>query len=113
MTPTPDAQAARELIRQAVSIPSLSGEEQAIAAFLRDWMARRGFDAQVDEAGNAVGVRGSGPLTVALLGHMDTVPGDIPVRVDEAGVLHGRGSVDAKGSLCTFIAAVSALPPRR
>ncbi|AAF10979.1 [LysW]-lysine hydrolase [Deinococcus radiodurans] len=111
MTPTPDAQAARELIRQAVSIPSLSGEEQAIAAFLRDWMARRGFDAQVDEAGNAVGVRGSGPLTVALLGHMDTVPGDIPVRVDEAGVLHGRGSVDAKGSLCTFIAAVSALPP--
>ncbi|GGI85469.1 [LysW]-lysine hydrolase [Deinococcus wulumuqiensis] len=110
MTPTSGQDAARELVRQAVAIPSLSGEEQAVAAFLRDWMAAHGFEAQVDAAGNAVGVRGTGPLTVALLGHMDTVPGDIPVRVDEAGVLHGRGSVDAKGSLCAFIAAVAALP---
>lgn len=102
---------ARDLIVGAVAIPSLSGEETAVATFLRDWMSAHDFEAQIDEAGNAVGVRGTGPLTVALLGHMDTVPGDIPVRVDEAGVLHGRGSVDAKGSLCTFIAAVAALPP--
>ncbi len=74
-------------------------------------MSEHGFQAHLDEAGNAVGERGEGPLTVALLGHMDTVPGDIAVRIDESGVLHGRGSVDAKGSLCAFIAAVAALPP--
>lgn len=43
---------------------------------------------------------------IALLGHIDTVPGDIPVRLED-GVLHGRGSVDAKGPLCTFLAAAS------
>ncbi|GGO20548.1 [LysW]-lysine hydrolase [Deinococcus humi] len=101
---------ARELLIGAVSIPSLSGQEGELAAYLRDWMEARGFAAQVDEAGNAVGARGNGPYTVALLGHMDTVPGDIPVQVDGGGVLHGRGSVDAKGSLCTFMAAVAALP---
>lgn len=106
-----DPQVARDLMIRAVEIPSLSGEEQEVATFLRDWMNTHGFNAAVDEAGNAVGTRGTGPLTVALLGHMDTVPGHIPVQVDEHGVLHGRGSVDAKGSLCTFMAAVAALGP--
>ncbi|MFK7601060.1 [LysW]-lysine hydrolase [Deinococcus sp. SM5_A1] len=111
--PHTDAQRdARELLIGAVSIASLSGQEAEVAGFLRDWMEVHGFAAQVDGAGNAVGARGNGPFTVALLGHMDTVPGDIPVRVDGDGVLHGRGSVDAKGSLCTFMAAVAALPPQ-
>ncbi|CAM3263218.1 [LysW]-lysine hydrolase [Deinococcus saxicola] len=111
--PHTDAQRdARELLIGAVSIASLSGQEAAVAEFLRDWMGAHGFAAQVDEAGNAVGARGNGPYTVALLGHMDTVPGDITVGVDGHGVLHGRGSVDAKGPLCTFMAAVAALPPQ-
>ncbi|THF84888.1 [LysW]-lysine hydrolase [Deinococcus sp. KSM4-11] len=101
---------AHTLVVEAVRIPSLSGQEAAVAAFLTGWMAAHGFTAHVDEAGNAVGERGRGPLTVALLGHMDTVPGDIPVHVDDQGVLHGRGSVDAKGPLCAFMAAVAALP---
>ncbi len=61
-----------------------------------------------DEAGNAVGARGRGPLQVVLLGHIDTVPGNIEVKL-EHGKLYGRGSVDAKGSFCTFVAAVSRL----
>ncbi|SMB91695.1 [LysW]-lysine hydrolase [Deinococcus hopiensis] len=100
---------ARDLLTGTVSIPSLSGEEGPVAEYLSGWMAAHGFSAQVDEAGNAVGERGTGPLTVVLLGHIDTVPGDIPVRV-EGERLYGRGSVDAKGSFCTFVAAVAALP---
>jgi LysW-gamma-L-lysine carboxypeptidase len=42
-----------------------------------------------------------------LLGHIDTVPGQIPVRI-ENGELWGRGAVDAKGPLCTFVAAATA-----
>lgn len=103
-------QDARALVTEAVRIPSLSGQEGEVAAFLVEWMNARGFTARVDEAGNAVGERGQGPFTVALLGHMDTVSGDLPVHVDEHGVLHGRGSVDAKGPLCAFLAAVAALP---
>ena len=100
---------ARELVIQAVSIPSVSGDEAAVARYLVGWMTDHGFQAHIDAAGNAVGERGSGPLTVVLLGHIDTVPGEIAVHVDEQGVLHGRGSVDAKGSFCTFVAAVAGL----
>jgi LysW-gamma-L-lysine carboxypeptidase len=44
---------------------------------------------------------------VVLLGHIDTVPGQIPVRIAD-GELWGRGAVDAKGPLCTFVAAATA-----
>jgi LysW-gamma-L-lysine carboxypeptidase len=64
----------------------------------------------VDAAGNAVGELGAphAARTVVLLGHIDTVHGDIPVRVEETPggpVLFGRGSVDAKGPLAAFVAA--------
>jgi [amino group carrier protein]-lysine/ornithine hydrolase len=103
------------LLTRMVEIPSLSGEESALADFLVETMRCLGFQADVDEAGNAVGTLGDGPTEIVLLGHMDTVPGAIPVRVGDAQ-LYGRGSVDAKGPLATFIAAaadVGALPGKR
>ncbi len=48
------------------------------------------------------------PHTLVLLGHIDTVPGAIPVRIEASAggeILYGRGSVDAKGPLATFAAA--------
>ncbi|WP_293914099.1 [LysW]-lysine hydrolase [Deinococcus sp.] len=107
--PVPTERSVRELVFGAVSRPSLSGQEAEVAEYLRGWMAAQGFAAHIDAAGNAVGVRGDGPLSVVLLGHIDTVAGHIPVHIDEQGLLHGRGSVDAKGSFCTFAAAVAGL----
>ncbi|MCA9919923.1 MAG: [LysW]-lysine hydrolase [Anaerolineales bacterium] len=109
---------ALDFLQRVVEIQSLSGEETAVANFLVQQMRQSGFTAQVDAAGNAVGERscpdanGEIQQEIVLLGHMDTVPGDIPVR-REAGKLYGRGSVDAKGPLVTFIVAASraALPP--
>jgi len=93
------------LLHGLVAIQSLSGEEDNAVSYLVSEMKTRGFDdAFVDRAGNAVGVKGIGPTKIVLLGHIDTVPGDIPVRVLD-GVLHGRGAVDAKGPLATFVAA--------
>ena len=100
---------ARELLIGAISRASVSGQEAEVADYLKGWMSAHGFAAHIDAAGNAVGERGGGPLTVVLLGHIDTVPGEIPVRIDEEDVLHGRGSVDAKGPFCTFVAAVAGL----
>lgn len=83
-----------------------------------DWLMARmqalGFTKSFrDEAGNAVGVMGDGPQQVVLLGHIDTVPGEIPVRVVGADrdppLLYGRGSVDAKGPLACFTDAVAGL----
>ena len=73
-------------------------------------MEARGFRAEIDAAGNAIGTIGSGTRQIVLLGHIDTVPGHIPVRI-ENGELWGRGAVDAKGPLCTFVAAAAAAGP--
>jgi len=86
---------------------SPSGSEQAAVEWLIERMRVLGFaEAFVDGAGNAVGKIGSGPRHVILLGHIDTFPGEIPVRVD-AGKLYGRGCVDAKGALACFVDAVA------
>lgn len=95
-----------ELLRGLVAIPSLSDHERPAVDFLVGQMAALGFDAHIDEAGSAVGEIGSGDKTVVLLGHIDTVPGEIAVRIEE-GVLHGRGAVDAKGPLATFVCAAA------
>jgi LysW-gamma-L-lysine carboxypeptidase len=101
-----------DLLRRMVEIRSLSGEERALAEFLCAEMARRGLRAHIDDAGNAVGETGEGSpegtALIVLLGHMDTVGGVVPVR-EEGTLLYGRGAVDAKGPLATFIAAASAL----
>lgn len=84
---------------------SPTGQESQAVDYLVAQMRTLGFDACVDGAGNAVGTLGDGPAEVVLLGHIDTVPGQIPVR-QEGEKLYGRGTVDAKGPLATFVAAV-------
>jgi LysW-gamma-L-lysine carboxypeptidase len=97
-----------ELLKRALEIYSPSGQEREMGAYLVAEMAKRGFSASIDGAGNAVGILGSGEREILLLGHMDTVQGFIPVR-EENGNLFGRGAVDAKGPLCTFIEAAARL----
>ena len=98
-----------ELLRTSVSIPSTSGQEAAVARFFVSQMATFADEALVDGAGNAVARLGTGPLRVYFLGHIDTVPGSVVVRLEE-GKLYGRGAVDAKGAFCTAVAAASTLP---
>ncbi len=95
-------------LEELLSIPSPTGEEDAVAAYLVEQMAGLGFEARRDEAGNAVGTIGNreAEREIVLLGHMDTVPGQIPVR-REGGRLHGRGAVDAKGPLAAFVLAAA------
>ncbi len=95
-----------EVLRGLVAIPSLSGGERAAVEWLCATMAARGFATTIDGAGNAIGQIGAGSREVILLGHIDTVPGAIPVRIAD-GVLHGRGAVDAKGPLATFVCAAT------
>ena len=59
-----------------------------------------------DEVGNAIGIMGNGEQQIVLLGHIDTVPGEIAIR-QEGDLLYGRGSVDAKGPLAAFVDAVA------
>lgn len=100
-----------DLLQGLVAIPSLSRNEQQASLWLVEEMRQLGYTrAYVDAAGNAVGELGvpTARHTVVLLGHIDTVPGNIPVRIEgegEAALLYGRGAVDAKGPLATFVMA--------
>ncbi len=102
-----------DLLAGLVGIPSLSYQEADAVRWLADRMALYGYQrAFVDESGNAVGELGlpSASRTIVLLGHIDTVPGSIPVRIESrenGDILHGRGSVDAKGPLASFVAAAA------
>ncbi len=106
-----------DLLESLVRIPSPSRHESAAVRFLVDRMNALGLCAFIDGAGNAVGTRSGGPAPdgaptrdIVLLGHIDTVPGDIPVR-REGDRLFGRGAVDAKGPLCAFVAAAASFDP--
>ncbi len=94
------------LLEGLLKIYSPTAQEAEAVDYLVAQMRAAGFNAFVDEAGNAVGSLGAGPETVMLLGHIDTVPGFIPVA-REGDHLAGRGAVDAKGPLACFVASAA------
>ena len=101
MTVSDELSMAQRLLVDLVSIPSQSGEEAAAAERLVDFFERHGREAWLDDIGN---VHAPADDTVLLTSHVDTVPGDIPVEVDD-GDLWGRGSVDATGPLAAMAVA--------
>src|SRR5215211_4660006 len=101
-----------ETLTGLVSYYSPSGQEHEAVQWLIRRMKSLGYDAFVDDAGNAVGLMGQGPKQVVLLGHIDTVPGEIKVEQDDT-FLFGRGSVDAKGPLACFVDAVAQLGAKK
>jgi LysW-gamma-L-lysine carboxypeptidase len=100
-------------LEKLISIPSPSGEEDEVAEYLVEQMTSLGFRAHRDGVGNVVGTVGNpeAEREIVLLGHMDTVPGQIPIRW-RGGRLYGRGAVDAKGALATFVSAAARVAPK-
>lgn len=99
-------------LEQLIRVPSPSGGEDALAGFLVAQMQAMGFEAQRDDVGNVIGRVGNPDARhrVVLMGHMDTVPGLVPVR-RQGNRLYGRGAVDAKGPLAAFILAAARVAP--
>jgi len=85
-----------------LEIYSPSGSEADLAEFLHGEMQSNGLVARTDNVGNVIGVLGNEGPRILLCGHMDTVPGRIPIRQD-VDLLYGRGAVDAKSSLAAMI----------
>ncbi len=103
-----------QLLQRMLEIPSLSRQERALASFLAQQGQDLGLETEIDAVGSLIAT--ALPATpehqqydpIILLGHMDTVPGKIPVRI-ENGLLYGRGAVDAKGPLAAFLCATARL----
>jgi len=97
-----------DLLIRMVKVHSPSGKEEHLAGLLSDEMKQLGFEVERDRVGNVTGRLAGDRPWVMLCGHMDTVPGIIPVRVED-GIIYGRGAVDAKASLAAMINAAAQL----
>ncbi len=94
-----------ELFLGAWKIYSPTGEEAGRGAYLAENMVRMGYtNVRTDRAGNVLGEVGKGKTRLLLCGHMDTVPGKLPVRRTKDEVF-GRGAADAKSPLCALLLA--------
>lgn len=114
MTPFPEPEDFA-LLKGLIEVPSVSRFERPAVEWLRERAQALGLSAAVDDTGSFTAATSGDPLRsdpsvrdIVLLGHIDTVPGYVPVRV-EGDNLFGRGSVDAKGPLAAFVAAAAGL----
>jgi acetylornithine deacetylase len=101
-----------ELLRDLVAIPSVSGDEAAVAAFIETTVRGWGLDVVRDDTSVRVEVRGYVPgPTIALVSHLDVVPPGAGWTRDpftpaiEGTKLYGRGSGDAKASVAAMLYA--------
>ncbi len=100
---------------ELIAIPSPSGEEQQIMAFVAAWCDRNGIPYQITALDPdrpnviiSIGNPDSGPI-IAMNGHLDTVPVSDPDRwtsgpfepvvTEDGKKLMGRGSSDMKSSV--------------
>jgi len=102
--------AARTL--ELIDVPSESRSEAALFAHVLGVL--RGGGVPVFDHGDLCLVAGTADASVALAGHLDTVPaqGNRPGRRDD-GVVHGLGAADMKGALAVMVElALAGLPFR-
>jgi succinyl-diaminopimelate desuccinylase len=95
-----------ELTADLVDVFSVSGSEAGIADLVQSALAPSRH-LEVLRDGDAVIARTSlgRQRRVVIAGHLDTVPvnENLPSRLDEHGVLWGRGSVDMKGGCAVLL----------
>jgi acetylornithine deacetylase len=99
-----------ELTRRLIEIPSISGDERAVAEFLADYLSGKGFTVELQEAADSrpnVYARRGTP-DVVLSSHTDTVPPYVEFREDEQAI-YGRGACDAKGIIAAMVKAAESL----
>jgi acetylornithine deacetylase len=115
-----------DLAVEAVSVPSYTGDEQAMAEFMRGALQELGLRVQwqqVEEGrANVLGIwegTGGGP-TLMFNGHLDTsysgrepwlqgIPGFQPSGFERDGRIYGLGISNMKGALCCYVEAIRAL----
>lgn len=99
-----------ELLKNSLEIYSPSRSETKLASFLKDVCLDLGFEqANIDSVGNIIAIKGTGDPVILLCGHMDTVPGIVPVRMD-GDYIYGRGASDAKAPLLAMLLAAADFP---
>lgn len=113
-------------VQEVVATPSLSGEEEAVAAKLATRLERLGYhDIEVDAQHNVVARLGSGPERLMFNGHLDHVPPagmedpydprliEVPGPDGPTLAIRGRGTCDMKANVMAGAFAAAFLDPAR
>lgn len=94
-----------------MNIPSVSGDEEAVGFFLRDYLERLGWTVELqpvsENQNNVIAYLNDTPR-VFLSTHIDTVPPFI-AATEDAEKIYGRGACDAKGIVASQIFAAEEL----
>jgi acetylornithine deacetylase len=96
-----------ELARQLIDIPSPTGDEFAVGAFLHDLLERLGFGCRRSEVTPGrfnLFASAGGRARVLINSHIDTVPPWF-ASSEDGEFIYGRGACDAKGIIAAMIAA--------
>ena len=100
-----------ELTKNLMNIPSVSGDEQAVGFYLRDYLESLGWTVELqavsENQNNVIAYLNDTPR-VFLSTHIDTVPPFIP-PTEDAEKIYGRGACDAKGIIASQIMAAEEL----
>lgn len=103
-----------KFLRDMVSIPSTSCNEEKVIQRIKNEMEKVGFDeANIDKMGNIIGRIGNGKTVIAMDAHIDTVDvGDSdlwevdPFKGDlKNGIIYGRGASDQEGGMAAMVYA--------
>jgi acetylornithine deacetylase len=101
---------ATSLLKQVLSIPSLSREEAQVCSFLQEWLREKGF--QVFRKHNNIwikSIKSENLPTILMNSHMDTVKPSSDWTLDpylpeiHGNKIYGLGSNDAGGALISMI----------
>src|SRR5215204_4539819 len=94
-----------------MNLPSVSGDEESVGFFLRDYLESLGWTVELqavtENQNNVIAYLNESPR-VFLSTHMDTVPPFIAPSED-AEKIYGRGACDAKGIIASQIMAADIL----
>jgi acetylornithine deacetylase len=94
-----------------MNVPSVSGEEEAVGFWLRDYLESIGWTVELqkvsDNQNNVIAWLNDTPR-LWFSTHIDTVPPFIPPTEDDEKI-YGRGACDAKGIIAAQITAAEEL----
>ncbi|HKS40313.1 MAG TPA: M20/M25/M40 family metallo-hydrolase [Blastocatellia bacterium] len=99
-----------DLTKRLIEIPSISGDEKAVAEFLADYLSDAGFEVELQETdcGRPNVYARRGEPDVVFSSHTDTVPPYVEFSEDDE-FIYGRGACDAKGIIAAMVKASEAL----
>jgi putative selenium metabolism hydrolase len=103
-----------KFLRDMISIPSESCDEEKVVLRIKEEMEKVGFDkVEIDPMGNILGYIGHGKHVIAMDAHIDTVGigdknlwnYDPYIGMEEEDVILGRGGSDQEGGMASMVYA--------